>query len=89
MSVPSSVPGEAARGRRIGITVALAAIAMAVALVATLQHVPSHAHGAGVRSLAATDGAPGATAFVDVSLPAAPDVFARRTPAAEEDCPTF
>lgn len=89
MNVPTSVSRNAARGRRAGITVALAAIALVVVLGAMLQHRPSHARSTSAQALAIADAAPVATAFVDISLPAASDVFAHRTAATEDDCPTF
>jgi len=87
--IPSPVSREAARRPRIGITVVLAAIAAALALGAMLHHRPSHASDAGAQPHASADAAPAATALVDVSLPAASEVFAHRTLATEDDCPTF
>ena len=89
MNVPSFVSHDAARRRRIGIAGVLAAVAVAIALAATLQHRPSHARDASEQPLAFAGVAPGAGGFVDVSLPAASKVFAHHATAADDDCPTF
>jgi len=89
MNVPFPVSHDAARRRRIGIAGVLAAIAVAIALGATLHHRPSHARDASAQPLAFAGAAPGAGAFVDISLPASSEVFAHHATAADDDCPTF
>jgi len=89
MNVPSFVSHTGAGRPRIGIMGVLAAVAVAIALGASLQHRPSHARDASAQPLAFAGAAPGAGAFVDVSLPAASEVFAHHTTAADDDCPTF
>ena len=89
MNIPSFVSHAGAGRRRIGTAGVLAAIAVAIALGATLQHRPSHARDASAQPLAFAGVAPGAGAFVDASLPAASKVFAHHATAADDDCPTF
>ena len=84
----SFVFADAARSRRVTITIALAAIAAAAVLATTLHHRPSHAKEVGAQAMSASV-EPGPASFVDVSLPAASEVFARGVHAADEPCLTF
>ena len=74
---------------RIAVPIALAAIAVAIVLGATLHHGSSHAHEAGAMAAVPAGTAAGGAAFVDVSLPAASEVFAHRAAGTDDDCPTF
>ncbi len=89
MDTSTPVSPEAAPVRRLVITIALASIAAAAALATALHHRPSHAEEASVQPMSSTIVGPGSTRFVDVSLPAASDVFAGGAGAADEPCPTF
>lgn len=80
---------DAARGRRLVIPVALAAMAAAAAFAATLHHPPSHARDPSAQLGSSVGIGPGTAAFVDVSLPSASEAFARGNGAADEPCPTF
>jgi len=84
-----TVSPDAARGRRLAITIALTSIAAAAALAAALHHRPSHAEEASAQVTSSAIVVPASAPFVDVSLPAASEVFARWAGAADEPCPTF
>ena len=85
----SFVFADAARGRHLTITIALAAIAAAAVLAITLHHRPSHAIEVGAQAMSSASVEPGPASFVDVSLPAASEVLARGVDAADEPCLTF
>lgn len=89
MNTSSPVFADAARSRRVAITITFASIAAAAALATALHHRPSHAEEASVQLASSTIVGPDSAPFVDVSLPAASEVFAHGFGAADEPCPTF